>query len=293
MVYWSDLDTSQTTDDGLIWGVTNVLEGPNPAYNWVYGICDNLIAGQPVAVGYANDDNYNQHAAIWHGTTLTFLMEPAGLVQDPSDIEGVAYAVSTDGSVVVGSYDYYDPIIGDWRYVPCWWDSDGVVHDLPSASGPDSTYLGEAFGVDGDMIWGYGYTTPRLTLAKIYPSQQPDNQYAFNGWNANFGYEDFSQISLAMWCCKTIMIQGPFQYVLPSFQMVFRPDGASVYFKDINKNMLFSATFTNPGPVNDQYHIMFSVDTMAQTYSMYGNGIEWVSTDAAFPNVGLIYSGMS
>jgi len=128
---------------------------------------------------------------------------------------------------------------------------------------------------------------PVLKLVTLYPTQTPSSVYGLTSNVAAQFDPSFSQLSISLWCCDSVTISGPHGVNSPSFQLVLHPDHATAFFEDAAGNTLFTGTFTNPNQATKKYHIMFSIDTLAQHYTFYGNGVAWTAS-ASFPNTGLI-----
>lgn len=133
-----------------------------------------------------------------------------------------------------------------------------------------------------------------LSLVSLYPMDAAaSNVYALENINGADFPSSFSQFSLSVWCCEDVNIRGPngidANY---SFNLDFKPASASLMFKDASGDTLFSGTFTNPGTPTNLYHVMFSIDTEAQTYTFWVSSgapaVQWVSTNAAFGVAGSI-----
>lgn len=143
-------------------------------------------------------------------------------------------------------------------------------------------------GVQAQGEAAHYFPTNNLKLVSLYPMNEPANVYAITNDNGADFSVAFSQLSISLWCCKTVNVQGPTGVSgTPSFVMNFQSWQVSFLFKDESDNVLFTGTFTNPGPITNTYHIAFSLDTVAQTYTFRGNGRVWTPS-VSFPTVGSI-----
>jgi uncharacterized membrane protein len=121
-----------------------------------------------VIAGYGNSGDFE--AALWEGETIVGL----GFLADPgqsSSFQSLSYAISFDGSVVVGQSDnirlVFDPYIGD--YVNAQYDEPFRLHGGVMTSLFDGLTPGEApgqpwtFGIalatdaDGSVVVGWGF----------------------------------------------------------------------------------------------------------------------------------------
>jgi len=114
---------------------------------------------------------------------------------------------------------------------------------------------------------------PGLNLVKLYDMNSPNSVFAVTNDTANFP-DLFSQVSFSVWLCKAVDIRSPNEAVV----MQFRPAHVTIVLKDSTGNLLFSGSFSNPDTPKDEYHVAFSVDTEAQRYTFYGNGVLWTPT---------------
>jgi len=126
-----------------------------------------------------------------------------------------------------------------------------------------------------------------LNLVKLYQMDNPTSIFAIQSPTQADFPTSFSQFSFAAWLCKTVEIRGR-NLDTPSILMQFNPIAAFIQLKDASGNVLFTGNFTNPAPVSNEYHIAFSVDTISQTYALFGGNLAWTSTDVSFPHAGMI-----
>ena len=117
-----------------------------------------------------------------------------------------------------------------------------------------------------------------LQLVSLYPISPPDNEYGLSSLDADFP-STFTQFSISIWCCQSVDIRVS-EFNEPLMQ--FRPNQATVTLKDINRNIVFNGTFTNPGIAHIEYHIAFSIDTTAGTCTFYGNDVAWTPSGITF-----------
>lgn len=222
-----------------------------------------------VAVGWSYDSVRGRYSAIkWVGTT--------GIVLPPLEPgqNARAYGCSGDGSIVVGDANTFQ----GQRAV--WWDANNVIHELPN--GTCGNYA-TALGVNraGTKVWGTGDGYP----------EKPEIYVFYNDSGADFD-TTFSQISLSVWCCKNVVIQGPgdVDTTRTAFRMAFTPAQATLWFRDEFGVPLFNGQFNNPDTPDETkaYNVLFSLDTQAQTYTFYGNGVPWTPVSVSFPNTGEI-----
>ena len=156
--------------------------------------------------------------------------------------------------------------------------SGGVPNDflINRGIGPDFTLHSDitlSFQLPGTCT----LPIPReLHLVKLYDMESPTSVFAItNDDNADFP-DSFHQVSLSVWLCKAVDIRSRTAGIV----MQFRPAHATIVVQDSTGNLLFSGSFSNPAIPNpimpkDEYHVAFSLDTEAQTYTFRGNGIAW------------------
>lgn len=145
--YWDSLST--ITPGGVLpggasfHGAINFLIVP-PDGGGVLACAEELIAGQPVCVGYAIDGG-NQYAAKWTGTILELLdLLPGG-------VWARANGISADGSIIVGDAEDVD---GNRHAV--YWDNTGIHEfEAPAGFAFTSSYA-NGVSYDGAYVWGSG-----------------------------------------------------------------------------------------------------------------------------------------
>ena len=170
-----------------------------------------------------------------------------------------------------------------------------IFQTIPSGGVPNDFLINRGLGIDFGLTSGSTLTfqeagkctlpTPRsLQLVSLYPIDEPDSQYGFtSSFGANFS-SGFSQLSLSVWCCKVVTLRSP------GLLMAFSPSAISITAKDVDDNVLFSGAWTNPTTPHDEYQVLFSLDTFAQTYTLYVSNQLWTVVDVSFPNTGDIHN---
>jgi hypothetical protein len=127
-----------------------------------------------------------------------------------------------------------------------------------------------------------------LQLVSLYPIAPTASEYAFESSSGGDFPSSFSQFSFAAWICKSVNIQLPNGFGAPSLQMALSPSAITISANDGDGNVLFSGTWTNPGTSNNEYQVLFSLDTVAQIYTLYVTNELWTPGSVTFPNVGAI-----
>lgn len=169
-----------------------------------------------------------------------------------------------------------------------------AVDLIPHAIGPLGTmppiFLSSENGIPNDIATNYGSGGSFTILGGnlIYQvagscdlPPSPPSLYEVTNPTADFP-PSFSQFSLSVWCCKEVNISSP------GLQMAFTPSAIDIVAKDASSNTLFSGSWTNPSAVTDEYQVLFSLNTVAQTYTLYVTNRLWTVVSATFPHAGEI-----
>lgn len=121
-----------------------------------------------------------------------------------------------------------------------------------------------------------------LKLVALFPFESSAT-YPYSDADGFYGIENtygfgttLPQFTLSLWCCQNINL------IWEQGLIVMTPSQCIVNLRDVDGNPVFDATFINHGQANKQYLILFSIDTVTQQYSCFGNNVEWPSTDAVF-----------
>lgn len=160
--------------------------------------------------------------------------------------------------------------------------SGGVANDFLLNRGSGGT----TFELGGDNSLEF-----QTGICSLPPAPVTNDEYGFeNESNADFP-DTFSQFSISMWCCENVNLRAPNGPNTPFFlDMALTPSQAVLQFQDSLGNTLFSGTFHNPGTATNEYHFMFSIDTQAQTYTLWvasgGPAVQWTSTDVTWGDPG-------
>lgn len=277
--YWDNLDTLS----GGVYGTFHVLDegvgngtGHPP-----------FAFGNPgtVAGGYIVTGDDINIAARWFDFAPVQCEFLAGwALSQTAIVSGPANpAISGDGNILAGNFRD-----ADFNEFACFWDAESNYNALQIPDGYSST---TAMGIsrDGSTVRGQATPAPpqpELKLVSLYPMDVDNGDtYAFaNDSNADFP-SSFSQFSISVWCCEHVNIRAPNGVDAPFIlDIAISPTDATIAFVDDSLAKRFDGTFHNPGSAPNLYHLMFSVDTEAETYTMWVSGVQWTTTDAAFSN---------